>query len=664
MPLTAEEEKEYEALKRTLEARKKAETTTARPGLAFEPTPGEEAYGGAYGALTSFPGQIGDVERLVFKDIPEFFGGPQTTAQRLLTSPGPGAAAIKGITGRETMFPTTEEIRSILSKVGVPEPRQDVSGFVTAGELGAGLVPTGLAGVLGGKFLAKTPVGESLRGVKTARSAETLAREAKAAEEEAFRKLSKERGFSEEQINKELERRSLAQRTGEKQVAASQRSLADVLGTRIGPEFGVAKPIPLTLDKIGDYMRVQAENFLDAIKTQRSTAAETNFKNTLKSAREKEAAGQIIQQTEEFGKLISFLDNRIKIITDPTVRRDLETIKKALTSGGVQKLSEGERRALAIRNNVPLDQVPTEANIPATFEGIEIMRRRIGDAAFGSPEEGYKAIGQNLAKDIYKSLTESMRNYDANFGKYLDDYSRLSKPIEVYGTKVGKGITETQDAAGKYYAKTAEQVAKDIFSSPEKYAQFVDAVGGNKQIAEAAARRYFAGLLEKKDTPEKVREFFSDNRQWFGEGAPLEKLGEEFQIRYYQPLATGAKRAQAAEDIITQSKEVDKQLSAKLKGIAGSETLFSDAVKALTSAPPKKVVSTFENSVLPKIREAEAKSGVTLITPEQLEKLRISAGQLETVANKQTRDRYIAGALAAYLLGQGAVTSGTKVMGQ
>jgi hypothetical protein len=664
MALSEAEQKEYEALKRTLEARKRGEVTTARPGVAFEPTPGEEAYGAAYGALTSFPGQLGDVERLAFKDIPEFFGGPQTTTERLVRSPGAGAAAIKALTGRETALPTTEEIRSILSKVGVPQPRPDVSGFVTAGELGAGLVPTGLSGVLGGKFLAGTPVGESLRGVKTARGAAALTKEAKAAEEEAFRRLSKERGFSEEQINKELERRSLAQRTGEKQVAASQRSLADVLGTRIGPEFGVAKPIPQTTGEVGTYMRDQAENFLNAIKTRRSEAAETNFKNTLASAREKEAAGQIIQNTEEFGKLISFLDNRIKVITDPTVRRDLETIKKALTSGGVQRLSEGERRALAIRNNVPLNQVPTEANVPATFEGIEIMRRRIGDAAFGSPEEGYKAIGQNLAKDIYKTLTESMRKYDSNFGKYLDDYKKLSEPIEVYGTKVGKGITETQDASGKYYAKTAEQVAKDIFSSPEKYAQFVDAVGGNKQITEAAARRYFSGQLEKQDTPEKVRKFFADNRQWFGKGAPLEKLGEEFQIKYYQPLATGAKRAEAASDIIAQSKEVDKQLKERLKGVAGSETLFSDAVKALTSAEPKKVVSTFEKTVLPRIREAEERSGVTLISPQQLEKLRTSAGQLETVANKQTRDRYIAGALAAYLLGQGVVTGGTKVMGQ
>ena len=136
-----------------------------------------------------------------------------------------------------------------------------------------------------------------------------------------------------------------------------------------------------------------------------------------------------------------------------------------------------------------IKQLKKDVEKTKSFEGLEVIRRRLGDAAFGAPEEGYKAIGQQFSGDMYKALSDQMKGYSKDFSKYLDDYKRLSKTIESYGTKIGKSLTDTQDTAGKYYVKTAEQVAKDIFSSPEKYRTFIDAVGGNKQIAEAAARR-------------------------------------------------------------------------------------------------------------------------------------------------------------------------------
>ena len=104
--------------------------------------------------------------------------------------------------------------------------------------------------------------------------------------------------------------------------------------------------------------------------------------------------------------------------------------------------------------------------------------------------------------------------------------------------------------------------------------------------------------------------------------------------------------------------------SAVLKNVKGSETLFSDAVKALASVKPKDAIKMFDNTVLPKLRQAEEKAGVTILSPRQVNELRNRVTQLEKVADEQTRNRIIAGALATYFFGQRAISTAEKVFGE
>jgi hypothetical protein len=282
---------------------------------------------------------------------------------------------------------------------------------------------------------------------------------------------------------------------------------------------------------------------------------------------------------------------------------------------------------------------------------------------------------------MYKALSDQMKGYSKDFAKYLDDYKRLSKTIEAYGTKVGKGITETQDAAGKYYAKTAEQVTKDIFSSPEKYRMFVDAVGGNKEIAEAAARRYFAGLAETAKTPEKIQDLLRTNRAILNEFPFVRK---EIESRYLAPLVKAETRAGAATKRIEQTEEAKKiaqeradeaakaeqsrfgevaETSAqKTKDIEAAQKTFSDSMQALANAKPGKAIETFDNAVLPKIREAEGKSGVSLLSEQQEQALRNQVSQLEKISDKTTRSRWAASIVSTILVGQPITNRVTNIM--
>ena len=478
---------------------------------------------------------------------------------------------------------------------------------------------------------------QSLLQKKTAKSQAELAQEAERlgyqGQQTAASQAQAEQKAAEAQ-RKKLEADAASQQTkaaqaetaGQKATAAGGRTLRELTGVRTLPEAGGFKPIPQTVTEVGNFIRQQAENFVKGVKAQRDKAAKTSFSAAKNDAAQKQALGQFVDTQP----IVNTLDSMIAKGGSSDYIRSLETLKNDLA-------------------------------VTKDFEGLEVIRRRLGDAGFGLPEEGYKAIGQGFAKDMYKSLSGQMKSYSKNFEKYLDDYKRLSQNLEAYGSRVGKGITQTQDAKGLYYAKTAEQIAKDIFSSPEKFKTFVDAVGGNRQIADAAARRYFAGLAEKATTPKAVEDLLRDNRALLNE---VPAIRQELTTRYLEPLRQSERRSSAAGAIKEESteaakqfnkqvKDVDASLSKKLEGIESGKTIYSDAINTLSSAKPGKAVEQFDSTVLPRIRDAEQKAGVKLIDESQIQMIRKQVQQLDQIADKARRE-VVASQIAAGLFGLGA----------
>ena len=478
---------------------------------------------------------------------------------------------------------------------------------------------------------------QSLLQKKTAKSQAELAQEAERlgyqGQQTAASQAQAEQKAAEAQ-RKKLEADAASQQTkaaqaetaGQKATAAGGRTLRELTGVRTLPEAGGFKPIPQTVTDVGNFIRQQAENFVKGVKAQRDKAAKTSFSASKNDAAQKQALGQFVDTQP----IVNTLDSMIAKGGSSDYIRSLETLKNDLA-------------------------------VTKDFEGLEVIRRRLGDAGFGLPEEGYKAIGQGFAKDMYKSLSGQMKSYSKNFEKYLDDYKRLSQNLEAYGSRVGKGITQTQDAKGLYYAKTAEQIAKDIFSSPEKFKTFVDAVGGNRQIADAAARRYFAGLAEKATTPKAVEDLLRDNRALLNE---VPAIRQELTTKYLEPLRQSERRfsaagaikeesTEAAKQFNKQVKDVDASLSKKLEGIESGKTIYSDAINTLSSAKPGKAVEQFDSTVLPRIRDAEQKAGVKLIDESQIHMIRKQVQQLDQIADKARRE-VVASQIAAGLFGLGA----------
>jgi hypothetical protein len=621
-----------------------------------EPSFGEQArdvkYGLGYGLAKGALAAPGETEKFFRYTAPEFLG-------------------LREESEGKTFLPTTEDIEKGARYINLPEPKAKTAEAV--GEYGpavvggvSGLYKLGRAGLRG---LAGTDLGQLLLGKKTAAQQAALQKEAQAlggagkqaltAEESAQQQrlaaagAEKQRGVT-EAVSRGLSETAtqeqlaeIAKKAGLKAESQSALGLRELPGVRTIAEAGQFKPVPMTPTEIGGYIREQAKKFLESVKSQRNAAADKNFGAAKDAAKKAEALGQFVD-------------------TKPIVAQ----LDLLLAKGGTSDYLRS------------INQLKRDIEKTKSFEGLEVIRRRLGDAAYGAPEEGYKAIGQQFSGDMYKALSDQMKGYSKDFSKYLDDYKRLSKTIEAYGTKVGKGITETQDTAGKYYAKTAEQITKDIFSSPEKYRMFVDAVGGNKQIAEAAARRYFAGLAEKAKTPEKIRELIGDNRALLEEFPFVRK---EIESRYLAPLIKAETRAGAASSRVKQTEEAKKiaqerageaakaeqarfgevqaVTSEKTKAIKEAEKTFSDSVQALANAKPGKAIETLNNSVIPKIREAESKSGISLLSEQQRQNLMRQVQQLESISDKTERARTAAKIIGGLTVGYAGTTAVGRTSG-
>lgn len=139
--------------------RLKKQKATAEKPQPKEPTFGEKAKAFGYGAATGFVGGPGELEEFAAYTVPEMVGAREKGQRDKLA-------------GRETIFPTVKEAQQVLGKVGVEKPREEVSGYQTAGEILGGFgtaIPRALRS--GGRALLGTP---SVTSEKFARDAEKL----------------------------------------------------------------------------------------------------------------------------------------------------------------------------------------------------------------------------------------------------------------------------------------------------------------------------------------------------------------------------------------------------------------------------------------------------------------------------------------------------------
>ncbi len=504
-----------------------------------------------------------------------------------------------------------------LADVLKAKPGQAAGGAALSAALG-GALATVPAAFQGGSAFAEAVRRATGRPVREAREAAT----------------TEARRIGGEALTEAQQRGQIAGKAEERLAGRAELTTRGMPGVRTEELLGRATTVPRTSAEVGDYIRKQASQFRNSIKTQRNNTANTLMTAARDEAAQKEQAGELIQQTPKFQNVIRFIDQQLEFTSDPTTRAPLETLKRALTQVEKRALDEGERRVLALRTNRPLEQIPETEGVPTPFRGVEILRRKLGDAAFGDVEEGYKAIGQDNARKLYGLVSEAMQDYAPSFNKFLSEYKRLSEPLDVFNTKVGRALVQEAKDAGGYMATDAASIPNTVFGSRDKVKELIDAFGGNREPVIAAARQYFAGQLQGKNAEQALKYLRSDKvRQVVDELG----IGKDLTTRMVAPARALEARASQAGQLRQVSEKQAQELQQKVDDL----------------------VSAGENDVVNKAQSLSdyiRRNGLTdRVQVDQLNKL---INEYETAKDKQASARRLIVALTG-LLGAGYFTRQT-----
>ena len=440
-----------------------------------KPSFGEKAEAAIYGLATSIPGTIGDIESV----LP---GGPEAGYT--------GKGALKGY---ETVFPTTKNIQSGLTKLGFYQPKENVSSYQTAGELTPAILAGGKAVYELGKYGAGK-IGNMMSGGKA------LAEELKKAK---GMKLQEEISTAGTQAETAQSRALAAEKIVQREAGKGEAAYGQLPGVTVSTEAGATKAIPQSLNEIGTDIRSIVDQKYNALKATRETNATTNKAEAFNFALNKEKAGQKVADTEAF-------KDALKTIQAEIVNPDTKLAVASVDSIKNQLLQV--KRAINPREVDPVTGIVSGK--PVSFEGLENLRRFLRDRASGLPAEGFDAISQQQAGRLAKVVEGVMEDFSPKIRNFIDQYRIDSEPMRVFQTKVGKALTDEQlFGKGANYAKVpAQSIPTKVFKTPEDYRALIDALGGDVKLAEQSAQRYFVSQLESRKTGNQLQQFLRDNR--------------------------------------------------------------------------------------------------------------------------------------------------------
>ena len=408
--------------------------------------------------------------------IANTLGGPVDIANLALEGVDYGAKKLGYDTKLATKEPFlgSEYIGRKMQETGMVSPKRRPTAELIAG-LAPSLVTGGVAGVRAGvKGIGKMiGGGKDLAAELQATTAGKTAEEIAAAGKKAT--TAEKRAGATEKI---------AERESGKGEAA------------YGQLPGVQNKIAEADVTIGQRLKTKADDVYNKLKSTRAANAEKNKTAAFNAAKQKELAGAKVEDTESYKQVMKEIKG---MLNDPETKlavATLEPIKNPLLQ---------IKRALDPRY---VDEAGIVRGKPISFEGMEDLRRFLRDRSYGLPAEGFDAINQQKAGKLADSIERVMEEFSPGIKTFISQYRKDSAPLQAFQSKLGKSLVGEQK--GTTIATTAAQdIPKAVFKNKENFDNFVDAIGGDKKLAQAEAQKYFAGQLQGKDATQ-ARKFIDD----------------------------------------------------------------------------------------------------------------------------------------------------------
>lgn len=253
---------------------------------------------------------------------------------------------------------------------------------------------------------------------------------------------------------------------------------------------------------------------------------------------------------------------------------------------------------------------------PLSFQALDDVRRKLGDAFRGKPAEGYDAIGEQAAKNLYGEVS----NIQVKFAggdkgpqrKLLDDYAERTEGLNIFSSKYGKKATALDQYREDTFANDPSGLPAAYFKTRASVQALKELTGNPAQVNHAAlefANKELAG----KDASA-VRKWLSVNSEWLAETGVTRKLidnyasGLEAAERSMTNAQAFAKQAERDSNMLTRNALPAQRAVELIK--SGDVELWSKVAPVVAKSPQAK------KQMVEAVRQVIADQATSKSTPD------------------------------------------------
>jgi hypothetical protein len=207
----------------------------------------------------------------------------------------------------------------------------------------------------------------------------------------------------------------------------------------------------------------------------------------------KEGAGVLVNSLPEFKTMISDLRSKLLIGQEARKQATAPVTEKGLLNAynDIYEAVSG-RRVLAGVNE---QGNPVYKTYPSSFEALDVVRRKLGDVAFGKKVAGYEGLTRKVAEDYYIKLSNIQSKYAGEAQDVLQrDYEIASRLIDKFKTKAGAKATAMDRIDATKFASDDKALPSTFFNSRQSVADAIELVG-DAALVERQAADFVAGKL-------------------------------------------------------------------------------------------------------------------------------------------------------------------------
>ena len=211
----------------------------------------------------------------------------------------------------------------------------------------------------------------------------------------------------------------------------------------------------------------------------------------------KEKAGQFVEQMPAMKELKNEISRKMLITSKGRAAAGgMAEVTESGVQGAYQKVWDSitNRR---VQTGMTPDGAPTYETFKTSFEALDHVRRKLGDAAFGGDKEGYGALGQTIAKDLYGKISKIQTEFAGESQTALQAaYKGATEDMTKFGTAAGKKLTAVDRIDPEVFAKDPAGIPTAYFRSQQGVKDLVELTGDTQSVYRAAedyATRQIAG---------------------------------------------------------------------------------------------------------------------------------------------------------------------------